>query len=98
MKKIVLASASPRRAEILKQVGIDFTVCASDAEEELLDLPPAEFVKATALQKGRMVANCLQDAIVISAKRSDTSAGIFIWGRVLLKALTLLPSSIAALI
>ena len=67
MKKIVLASASPRRAEILKQVGIKFTVCASDAEEEMLNLPPAEFVKVTALQKGRMVASCLQDAIVISA-------------------------------
>ena len=78
MKKIVLASASPRRAEILKQVGVKFTVCASDAEEEILNLPPAEFVKATALQKGKVVASGLQDALVIAA---DTV--VVIMGRIM---------------
>ena len=33
MKQIVLASASPRRRELLAQAGIVFTVKASDAEE-----------------------------------------------------------------
>ncbi len=33
---IVLASASPRRAHILRQLGIDFRVVVSDADESLL--------------------------------------------------------------
>lgn len=33
MYKIVLASASPRRCELLKQIGIEFSVCVSDANE-----------------------------------------------------------------
>nr|MCR5609014.1 Maf family protein [Lachnospiraceae bacterium] len=33
MRKIILASGSPRRREILKQIGIDFEVMVSDCEE-----------------------------------------------------------------
>jgi septum formation protein len=31
--RLVLASASPRRAELLRQIGVDFTVLAVDADE-----------------------------------------------------------------
>ena len=33
MKKIILASASPRRRELLAQIGLEFTVMPSDVEE-----------------------------------------------------------------
>lgn len=33
MEQVVLASASPRRSEILKQIGIPFIVCPADIEE-----------------------------------------------------------------
>lgn len=31
--RLVLASASPRRAELLRQIGVDFTVLAVDVDE-----------------------------------------------------------------
>ncbi len=55
--KIILASASPRRAELLTQVGIDFNVIVSDYHE----LKPAagadiiEWVKDTAYNKAKAV-------------------------------------------
>ena len=46
-KDIVLASASPRRRELLAQVGIDFQVVASTADETLLadETPEAHVVR-----------------------------------------------------
>lgn len=54
MKKfdIVLASASPRRREILDTLGVSFRVVVSDAEENVSEsLPPFEFVMRTAQEK-----------------------------------------------
>lgn len=47
-KKIILASASPRRRELMAQIGIEFEVRKSDAEEEADDIKPkkpADLVK-----------------------------------------------------
>lgn len=43
-KKIILASASPRRKELLAQIGIDFEVRPSHAEEVTTGTRPAEIV------------------------------------------------------
>lgn len=46
MKEIILASASPRRRELLALAGVDFTVQTADVEEETAPgLTPAETVK-----------------------------------------------------
>ena len=45
MKNIILASASPRRRDILTQAGIPFTVCVSQAEEVMDTRDPAEAVE-----------------------------------------------------
>ncbi|XP_077296525.1 dTTP/UTP pyrophosphatase [Arctopsyche grandis] len=53
-KKIVLASSSPRRQELVKNVGLDVLLCPSVFEENLdpKDFPTLdEFVIETALQK-----------------------------------------------
>ena len=34
-KKIILASASPRRRELLSQIGLDFEVVVSETEEKI---------------------------------------------------------------
>src|SRR5262249_8815661 len=53
---IVLASASPRRAELLKKVGIDFIVRpANILEVRLPSESPKEFAERMALQKARVV-------------------------------------------
>jgi len=66
-RKIILASASPRRREILNQVGISFTVCVSGAAEELFSGSPAEIVQALAAKKAEEVWRENPEALVIGA-------------------------------
>lgn len=56
--KIVLASNSPRRRELLKNAGVDFVVIPSDyAEPKYNDLPPCEYAKELAYGKANAVYN-----------------------------------------
>ena len=54
--KIILGSASPRRRELLSQIGIGFTVRVSDKEEVYHSDIPEEIVKELALMKAENVA------------------------------------------
>ena len=65
---IVLASASPRRREILAQTGLVFTVDAGDCEETL-DLPmePAELARYLSRKKAEAVAGKYSNALIIAA-------------------------------
>jgi septum formation protein len=68
MKRIILASGSPRRKELLEQVGLEFEVIPSDYEEDLsLELGPHDLAKALSLGKVQDVANKHRDAVVIGA-------------------------------
>jgi len=68
MKKLVLASASPRRKELLEQIGLKFVVDPSNHEETLgNDLPPERLVMVLSLKKARAVARRHHDAIIIAA-------------------------------
>ena len=65
MEKIILASQSPRRQEILSQGGYEYKVCVSSAEEqippeELENLTPQELVEKLARVKAEDVyrRNC----------------------------------------
>ena len=55
-KKLILASASPRRKEILEQMGLTFAICPASGEERLNTEDPEEAVKALALQKAKEAA------------------------------------------
>lgn len=68
--QIILASQSPRRKELLAEMGIEFVVVAS-AYEEVHDesRPTTEVVKELSLGKARDVAQQYPDAVVIG---SDT--------------------------
>ena len=66
--KIILASQSPRRRELLALMGLEFTVVTSDVEER----PPQNttvdaYVRALALQKAEAVASQHPDDCVIGA-------------------------------
>ena len=50
-KKIVLASASPRRRELMKLLNMKFEVKTSDEEEVYQSTEPEEIVKELARQK-----------------------------------------------
>ena len=55
MKNIILASASPRRRELLDMVGIPFSVCPSQGEEQIRGSSPKEVVEELCEQKAREV-------------------------------------------
>ena len=66
--KLVLASASPRRAELLRNAGIDFVVRPADIPEQRQDSePPHEYALRLARQKARAVAAREPGAYVLGA-------------------------------
>ena len=65
---IILASSSPRRAEMLRQAGIDFKVVPSDASEiHREQLTAREVSQINAYRKARAVAKKFPDALVLGA-------------------------------
>lgn len=81
--KVYLASASPRRKELLKQVGISFRVMPSTVEEKITKEKPDEVVEELSYQKavdvcGGLVAEKQEDFVVIGA---DTVVSA--WGKIL---------------
>jgi len=67
-KRIILASNSPRRIELLQKLGVLFSVQPSDFDEKLVKHGnPAEFARLCALGKALDVAMRLQEGIVLGA-------------------------------
>lgn len=68
MKKIILASSSPRRKELLEKTGIVFEIIPSTYEEDMsIDLSPVELSIFLSKQKAESVAENNPDAVVIGA-------------------------------
>ena len=66
MKSIVLASASPRRSDLLRQIGVDFRVLPSNIEEMLPHgMHPGEAVEELALKKALSVSENLKDGSLV---------------------------------
>ncbi|MCC8168044.1 MAG: Maf family protein [Clostridiales bacterium] len=54
--QIILASASPRRKELLEQIGVEFTICPAKGEEKITKAVPGDVVEELARQKAEEVA------------------------------------------
>ena len=82
-RQIILASQSPRRKQLLEQIGlIDFIIQESTYEEDMtLGKTPEELAEFLSLEKAKEVANHYDDAIIIAG---DTM--IFFDGKVIGKA------------
>lgn len=81
--KIYLASASPRRKELLKQIGLSFKTMPSTVEERITKTEPSEVVEELSCQKavdvcGRLTEEGKEDFVVIGA---DTVVSC--WGEIL---------------
>ena len=81
--KIILASASPRRKELLKQIGMSFKTMPSVKEEKITKNTPEEIVEELSYQKavdicGQLGDSMKEDFVVIGA---DTIVSI--WGEVM---------------
>src|SRR4051812_16838916 len=75
-QKLILASASPRRAELLHEAGIEFSVIASESREPSrkpagipVELWPAclAYMKAAAVRRQIARGAVLKDAIILGA-------------------------------
>lgn len=77
MKKIILASGSPRRKELLEQIGLPFEVIVSNVDEKIdVEHSPYEWVKAISSKKANEVANMVDGpAIIIGADTIITELG-----------------------
>ena len=66
--RIILASASPRRKELLEQVGAEFEIIPAVGEEIITDSSPQQAVLDLAAQKAAEVAaKVREDAIILGA-------------------------------
>ncbi len=66
-KPIILASASPRRREILSLGGVPFEVCPAADEQAPDHLAPADLVRSLARSKASQVAAQFADRVVLGA-------------------------------
>lgn len=81
--KIILASASPRRKELLKQIGLSFKTMPSRKEEVVTEKEPEKIVEELSYQKAVDICSALsetmkEDFLVIGA---DTVVSC--WGEIL---------------
>lgn len=72
MKKLILGSGSPRRKELMAQIGLQFEVIVSDADENISETWPDRMVMELSKNKAEAVWNSLDDkskaeSIVIGA-------------------------------
>ena len=65
--RLILASASPRRRELLASLGLTFEVVPSDADETLEPIALPEAVAALALRKARAVAATRRGGLIVAA-------------------------------
>lgn len=67
MEKIILASGSPRRKELLTQIGAVFEIIKAEGEEIITSSVPTEVVKELSMQKAKEVAGKCDGAVIIGA-------------------------------
>ena len=81
-KKIILASASPRRRELLTQIGLDFDIVVSETEEKITSTEPAKVVEELSAQKAEAVweklcSTAASQGSVTNAERLDEGSEVF---------------------
>ena len=67
MKRMILASGSPRRKELLQMLEVPFEVLVSDTKEVITKNEPAEVTKELSYQKAMAVAEQVEEGIIIGA-------------------------------
>ena len=87
MKRMILASGSPRRKELLQMLEVPFEVLVSDTKEVITKNEPAEVTKELSYQKAMAVAGQVEEGIIIGA---DTVVSID--GKILGKEFSFPPS------
>lgn len=81
--KLILASGSPRRRQLLEQMGVtDFQVITSDVDETVEDgLSPAQVVEQLSLKKAKAVADIVDKQSIVIASDTVVAFGSAILGK-----------------
>lgn len=80
--KLILASQSPRRREILENLGFSFRIVTADVDESCSESDPCRYVESLALRKGRAVMERLTkcgeidgDTVILAADTVVAAGG-----------------------
>jgi septum formation protein len=79
---LILASQSPRRKELLQQLGYDFICLPADIDESALsDETPEQYVARLALEKARVIAQQCNDDVAVLGSDTTVVFGQHILGK-----------------
>src|SRR3989339_2257289 len=68
LEKLLLASQSPRRRELLEQTGIELQIVPSDIDEENISIKnPVEYVEALSFMKAEKISRAYPDSWILGA-------------------------------
>lgn len=81
MKKVILASGSSRRKELIRMLGIDAEIIPSTLEENVRTDDPERLVRELALQKARDIASRFSDGEIVIGADTCVYAGESILGK-----------------
>ncbi len=79
--KLILASASPRRKELLAKTGLPFDIIPAKGEEKITKHIPAEVVMELALQKATEVAESQTEGCIVIGSDTIVAKGDTIMGK-----------------
>ena len=79
--KLILASASPRRKELLAKTGLAFDIIPAKGEETLTKTIPAEVVMELSLQKAKEIAEQQTEGCIIIGADTIVAKGDEIMGK-----------------
>lgn len=79
--KIILASKSPRRKELIKYLGMPFEIITAEADEAVEDISPAEAVLEISKRKARAVKaarGVFEDEVIVGADTVVSLDGVIL--------------------
>ena len=79
--KIILASASPRRKELLGKAGLEFEIIPAKGEELITQTLPWEVVKELSFQKAKEIADLQTEACIVIGSDTIVAKGEKIMGK-----------------
>ena len=79
--KIILASASPRRKELLGKTGLEFEIIPAKGEEVITQTLPWEVVKELSFQKAKEIADLQTEECIVIGSDTIVAKGEKIMGK-----------------
>jgi len=80
--RLILASGSPRRQEMLTQMGVEFSVHVTDTDESRKESEaPEDFVTRLARDKAKAAVQALDESVAVLAADTIVVQGDFVYGK-----------------